>query len=37
MRNIRFFFEEDMNVNNEYNIWTILYSKYVEYIKYLKR
>ena len=36
MRNIRFFFEEDMDVNNEYNIWTLLYSKYVEYIEYLK-
>lgn len=36
MRNIRFFFEEDMNVNNEYNIWILLYSKYVECIEYLK-
>ena len=36
MRNIRFFFEEDMNVDNEYNIWTLLYSKYVECIEYLK-
>jgi len=36
MRNIRFFFEEDMNVNNEYNIWTILYLKYIDCIDYLK-
>ena len=29
MRNIRFFFEEDMNINNEYYIWSLIYSKYI--------
>ena len=37
MKNIRFFFEEDMNVDNEFNICELLYSKYIEYIEYLKR
>ena len=36
MRNIRFFFEEDMNINNENNIWSLIYSKYIEFIEYLK-
>ena len=34
MRNIRFFFEEDLN--DEYNIWELLYSKYNNITKYFE-
>lgn len=36
MRNIRFFFEEDMNISNECYIWSLLYSKYIKCVEYTK-
>ena len=36
MRNIRFFFEEDMNINNKNNIFSLLYLKYIKCVEYMK-
>jgi len=35
MKSIRFFFEEDLN--NEYNIWELLYEKYINVVHFLNK
>jgi hypothetical protein len=37
MRSVRFFYEEDMNINIRCYILTFLYSKYIKYVEYMKR
>jgi hypothetical protein len=37
MRNIRFFFEEDIELKEDINIWNSLYLKYNEIISYFKK